>query len=156
MMTTMQPPATGTTEPRASSPAQTAIEVRLNDYAIEPRANTVPPGRVTLKATNRDDVPHHVVLLRTTLSPDRLPRNGIRVDESDPEIEILARTARLDPLRLTLAFINLMQGLSSAASPAQRSRTVPNGPTAGQFSCRQASTPEPRLRSAPGGPFGAS
>lgn len=95
--TTLQPAATATTELPAVSPAQTAIEVRLHDYAIEPRANTVPAGRVTLKATNRDDVPHDVVLLRTTLPPDRLPRSGIRVDEADGAIEVLARTARLSP-----------------------------------------------------------
>lgn len=99
IMTTMPQRATSTTEVPAVSPAQTAIEVRLDDYAIEPRANTVPAGRITLKATNRDDVPHDVVLVRTTLPPDRLPRSGIRVDESDLAIEILARTARLDPLR---------------------------------------------------------
>jgi len=51
----------------------------------------------TLTATNLDRVPHDVVLIRTALPPDRLPTTGIRVEELDPAIEILARTPRLEP-----------------------------------------------------------
>ena len=76
---------------------QAAVEVRLDHYAIEPDRVTAPAGTVTLTATNLDRVPHDVVLMRTALPPDRLPTTGIRVDELDPAIEVLARTPRLEP-----------------------------------------------------------
>lgn len=71
--------------------------MRLDHYAIEPRVDVVPAGEVRIDATNRDRVPHDVVLIRTRLRPDQLPTSGIRVDESAPSIAVLARTARLAP-----------------------------------------------------------
>ena len=96
---TIPPPATGGTETTQGRPGSSIVEVRLDHYAIEPGAYTAPTGRMTLDATNRDAVPHDVVLIRTSLAPERLPTSGVRVDESSPAIEILARTATLKPQR---------------------------------------------------------
>ena len=95
--TTTPPGATGATERPGGLWEPTAIEVRLDHYAIEPGANTAPTGRITLNASNRDAVLHDVVVVRTSLARDRLPRSGNRVDESSPSIDILARTDPLKP-----------------------------------------------------------
>lgn len=95
--TTSSTPAASSTTAAPTVPLAepAAVEVRLDHYAIEPRAQTVPAGVVTLTASNRDRVPHDVVLIRTTLASDALPTSGVRVDENDPVIDVLARTARL-------------------------------------------------------------
>ena len=68
----------------------------MDHYAIEPSAIQAVAGPITLTATN-DDVPHDVTLIRTALAAGELPTNGIRVDETSPDIEILGRTPRLAP-----------------------------------------------------------
>lgn len=77
--------------------APAVLAVRLDLYAIEPNAIQALPGLVTLTATNVDDVPHDVTLIRTALGAGELPTTGIRVDETSPDIEILGRTPRLAP-----------------------------------------------------------
>lgn len=72
-------------------------EVRLDRYAIEPATVIASAGTVSLTAVNADQAPHDVVLLRTTRAPDALPSSGVRIDEADPSIEVLARTPRLEP-----------------------------------------------------------
>ena len=86
-------PTPPTTDRAAVS--STPAEVRLDHYAIEPTAVTAPAGTVVLTALNADRVPHDVVVLRTSLAADQLPTTDVRVDESDPAIEILGRTPRL-------------------------------------------------------------
>lgn len=83
--------STTTTEPRAAR-----AEIRLDHYAIEPADITVAAGTLTLAVANVDRVVHDVVLLRTDRGIDALPTTGILVDETDPAIEVVARTARLD------------------------------------------------------------
>lgn len=90
-------PSRATSVTSAPPPEPAAVEVRLDHYAIEPGALTVPAGVVTLTAPNRDRVPHDVVLIHTALAPDALPTNGVRLDEDSPAITVLARTARLAP-----------------------------------------------------------
>ena len=86
---------TSTSPTAAAAPA--VLAVRLDHYAIEPMANQMAAGPVTLTATNVDDVPHDVTLVRTALAAGELPTTGIRVDETSPDIEILGRTPRLAP-----------------------------------------------------------
>ena len=74
-----------------------ALAVRLHEYAIDPPNLAAPAGTVTVVAHNDDNVPHDVTLLRTALSAQTLPTVGIRVDESDPALELIARTPRLGP-----------------------------------------------------------
>ena len=101
--------ATATTAPSASPttvasvttsqpPAPTSLDVTLEDYAILPAATVVPAGELLINVVNRDPAPHDVTILRTGLPPDQLPTAGISVDESDPALEVVARTPRLDPL----------------------------------------------------------
>lgn len=96
---TSSPTATSTTATPTPTtgtlPTSTPVQVRLDHYAIEPAATTAPAGTVALTAFNADRVPHDVVLLRTALSADELPTSGVRLDETDPSIEVLARTSRL-------------------------------------------------------------
>ncbi len=85
----------------STSPTTTAapasLTVQLDHYAIEPSAIQAVAGPITLTATNDDDVLHDVTLIRTALAAGELPTNGIRVDETSPDIEILGRTPRLAP-----------------------------------------------------------
>ena len=74
--------ATAATERPGQPPEPTPIEVRLAHYSIEPGANSAPNGRIILNVKNRYAVPHDVVLIRTSLPPDRLPTSGIRLDEA--------------------------------------------------------------------------
>jgi len=73
------------------------VDVELADYAISVEGDSVPAGVVTLSVLNQDRAPHDVVLVATDLPADRLPTNGIRVDERSLEIEIRARTPSLQP-----------------------------------------------------------
>ena len=87
--------------PDTSQPATDAVpnpsaSVHLRDYAIQPAVLRAVAGAVTIEATNDDGVPHDTTLLRTALASDALPTTGIRVDETNPSIEILGRTPRLD------------------------------------------------------------
>lgn len=94
-----EPPAEVSITTASSAPALPAtpavLAVRLDHYAIEPNAIQAVAGRVTLTATNVDDVPHDVTLIRTARAASDLPTTGIRVDETSPDIEILGRTPRL-------------------------------------------------------------
>jgi uncharacterized cupredoxin-like copper-binding protein len=101
--------ATATTAPSASAStvatstttapvAPTSLEIFLQDYAIVPAASAVPAGELVITVVNGDRAPHDVTILRTALPASQLPTAGISVDESDPALEIVARTSRLDPL----------------------------------------------------------
>jgi uncharacterized cupredoxin-like copper-binding protein len=87
---------TTTAPPAPASP--TSLEISLQDYAIVPAASVVPAGELVITVVNGDRAPHDVTILRTALPASQLPTAGISVDESDPALEILARTPRLDPL----------------------------------------------------------
>lgn len=68
------------------------VEITLADYTVAPAANSVAPGSVTISVVNRGGVGHNVALVATSLPGDELPTAGVRLDESDPHIRILART----------------------------------------------------------------
>lgn len=71
--------------------------MRLDHDAIEPAVVAVAVGAVTLTATNRDDAPHAVLLVRASVPADRVPTTGVRVDGADPPVTVLARTPPLAP-----------------------------------------------------------
>ena len=79
-----------------SEPPAARAELRVDHYAIEPANISVPAGTLTLAVANVDRVVHDVVLLRTDRAIDALLTTGIQVDEADPAIDVVARTARLD------------------------------------------------------------
>lgn len=72
-----------------------SIAVGLENYTITPATIELHPGRQRLEVLNHDRAPHNVTVLRTDLTADQLPTSGIRVDEGNPAIEILARSANL-------------------------------------------------------------
>lgn len=67
----------------------------LHDYSLSPATLATESGQVTLTAVNRDRAPHDVVILATELPPDRLPTAGIRVDEANPAVTVVARTSTI-------------------------------------------------------------
>ena len=67
------------------------IELLLDDYAIAPRLLTIPSGAYRFSATNADDVPHDVTLVRSDLALDALPTVDVRLDEA--ALDIRARTS---------------------------------------------------------------
>lgn len=84
---------TSTTLPASRDPVE--IRVTLAGYEILPDATSVAAGAYQLTVTNRDRVPHGVVLLQTELGLEQLPTEGIRVDELDDRLDIRARTATI-------------------------------------------------------------
>jgi plastocyanin len=84
----------------------------LHHSAFEPNVATAAPG-TSIVALNADQVPHDVMLIRTTLSADELPTKGSRVDEADTRLASLGRTPRVAP-----------QQIGSVVLPAQPGRYV--------------------------------
>lgn len=51
------------------------VGVTLQEWAVIPAASSVEAGEVTFEATNEGpDDPHELVVVRTDLSPEALPR----------------------------------------------------------------------------------
>lgn len=90
---TTLPPSTRATE--AGRAATATVDVNLADYAIELSQTTVAAAAVNFAVSNRDAVPHDVVVLATDLSADALPTAGIRVDEQSGQLRVLGRSPTL-------------------------------------------------------------
>lgn len=71
------------------------VEVNLAHYAIELSQTSVAAAAVNLVVSNRDGVPHDVVLLATDLTADALPTAGIRFDEQSAQVRVLGRSPTL-------------------------------------------------------------
>ena len=93
--TTATTTTTTTTTTTAPAPPPVTVDVVLHDYAIGIAQTEVDAEQVTLTVTNTDRAPHDVVVISTTLEPGRLPVAGIRVDEENPALSVIARTPRL-------------------------------------------------------------
>lgn len=86
-----------------TSPPISTVHVTLDDYRITAQ-RSITGRRVDLSVVNEGAVPHNVVLLVTDLPARSLPTTGIRVDENNPRIRIVAKTPTLRPgARTTLA-----------------------------------------------------
>lgn len=81
-----------TTTPRAAS---ATVDVMLAGYAIELSRTSATGDLVTFAITNRDGVPHDLVLVSTDLPAAALPTAGIRVDEQSPQLRVLGRSPTL-------------------------------------------------------------
>ncbi len=66
----------------AVNPAQVAVT--LKDFTLTPAPATAPVGDVQFNATNQGALPHEVVVIKTDLAPNALPRRPAvdRVDEA--------------------------------------------------------------------------
>ena|ERR1051325_7817918 len=73
-------PAKTTGAPKASTPP--AFSMQEKEWKISGPA-VVPAGAVTINVTNDGNMEHEMVVLRTDLSPAKLPRKGIEVDEDN-------------------------------------------------------------------------
>lgn len=62
------------------------LNVRFVDFAIEADQNTVPTGKVRVKAKNDGSTAHEVVFVRTDLPEDGLPVVDNKVDEEQVEV----------------------------------------------------------------------
>jgi uncharacterized cupredoxin-like copper-binding protein len=76
-------PAAGSPSPAAGSPSQaaasgtTAVEVKLQEWAVTPAPDSVSAGSVTFKVTNAGpDDTHEFVVLKTDLEPGALPTDS--------------------------------------------------------------------------------
>lgn len=76
--------------PTAASPATTAVEVKLQEWAVGTDVTTAPAGMVTFSVTNEgpDDV-HEFVVIKTDLSLVDLPTDETgAVDEAGGGMEV--------------------------------------------------------------------
>lgn len=67
-------------EPKAAASGGATINVGLKEFAIEPDAKTAKPGSVTFKATNKGTTPHELIVVKTDLTPDKLPIKEAKAD----------------------------------------------------------------------------
>lgn len=102
--TTVAAKSRSSSAPQGAAPSAPAapslarvVEVQLDDYAVSIAPLSVAAGGVTVSVSNGDAAPHDIVLVATDLPADRLPTRGIRVDETSPDLRILARTPTLAP-----------------------------------------------------------
>jgi len=56
--------------------AARSVTVRLTDYRVLPSVTSIATGRVTFVVHNTDNVPHNLVVLRTSIAPKSLPVTG--------------------------------------------------------------------------------
>lgn len=81
-----------------ATPADTTVEVALQEFAVLPAASTAPAGDVTFTATNTGpNDQHELLVLKTDLDPGALPvdANGA-VDEAGSGFEVIGEIEPFD------------------------------------------------------------
>ena len=84
---TTAPPAQTTVTAASVTPSH-ALTVRMSEFAFDPKDAVAKAGKVTITAPNGGNVPHELVVLRTSADPANLPMKGGEVDESSSVGEI--------------------------------------------------------------------
>jgi uncharacterized cupredoxin-like copper-binding protein len=80
------------------TPSGTPVNVRLEDFKVQPDAAVVPAGTVRLRILNHGPTSHEFIVVRTDRAPDRLPlqSDGLTVNEDAPGIDLLDEVDGLD------------------------------------------------------------
>jgi uncharacterized cupredoxin-like copper-binding protein len=75
-----------------ATPKGALVNVRMDDYKLEPSFETVPAGFVTFRVDNPSPSTHELVVARTSVAADALPlrANGIAVNEDSKKIRAVA------------------------------------------------------------------
>jgi len=80
------------------TPRGTPVNVRLEDFKVQPDVAVVPAGTVSFRILNQGPTTHQVIVVRTDRAPDKLPlqRDGLTVNEEAPGIELVDEVGGLD------------------------------------------------------------
>jgi len=80
------------------APLGTPVNVRLEDFKVQPDVAVVPAGTVSFRILNQGPTTHQVIVVRTDRAPDKLPlqRDGLTVNEEAPGIELVDEVGGLD------------------------------------------------------------
>jgi uncharacterized cupredoxin-like copper-binding protein len=95
------------------APLGTPVNVRLEDYKVQPDAAVVPAGDVSFHILNQGPTTHELVVVRTDRAPDKLPlqRDGLTVNDKAPGVDLVDEIASLD--------IDDRQTLAARLTPGQ-------------------------------------
>lgn len=93
--------SSSSTTPAATGGGSGAISVKLNEWAVEPSADSAKAGTVTFDVANDGKLPHELVVLKTDKSADSLgsgaevpePGNQGEVEDIEPGA---SKTLKLD------------------------------------------------------------
>jgi uncharacterized cupredoxin-like copper-binding protein len=80
------------------APLGTPVNVRLEDFKVQPDVAVVPAGTVSFRILNQGPTTHQFIVVRTDRAPDKLPlqRDGLTVNEDAPGIDLLDEVGGLD------------------------------------------------------------
>jgi uncharacterized cupredoxin-like copper-binding protein len=80
------------------APLGTPVNVRLEDFKVQPDAAVVPAGTVSFRILNQGPTTHEIIVVRTDRAPGKLPlqRDGLTVNEDASGIELLDEIGGLD------------------------------------------------------------
>jgi hypothetical protein len=86
------------------------VRVTLDDYIVVIDRDSASAETITFSVANRGSVQHDLAVIATELALDRLPTSGIRVDEENPQIDIVARTPTVRPGGVASVRVSLATG----------------------------------------------
>jgi uncharacterized cupredoxin-like copper-binding protein len=80
------------------APLGTPVNVRLEDFKVQPDVAVVPAGTVSFRILNQGPTSHEFIVVRTDRDPDKLPlqRDGLTVNEEAPGIDLVDEAEGLD------------------------------------------------------------
>jgi uncharacterized cupredoxin-like copper-binding protein len=80
------------------TPRGTPVNVRLEDFKVQPDAAAVPAGTVRFRILNQGPTTHQLNVVRTDRAPDKLPlqRDGLTVNDDAPGLDHLDEAQGLD------------------------------------------------------------
>jgi uncharacterized cupredoxin-like copper-binding protein len=78
--------------------AGTKVDVTMREWAVEPSAQTAPAGKVTFNVKNEGGNTHELVLFKTDLPVESLPKDedGV-VDEAGAGVELVEEVEDVEP-----------------------------------------------------------
>ena len=82
--------------PDAADGAETAVDVSLIDFSVNPSDDTVSAGTVTFNATNDGEQVHNLRVIRTDLDPDALPVDDDSFMVDEDQVEVVATFSDLE------------------------------------------------------------
>ena len=97
--TAAEPTEPAEPDPTAAEPAaaETSVDVRLIEFAVELSVDSVPAGAVTFNANSEGAVLHNLKVIATDIAPDALPVDDALFLVDEEQVDIVASTADLDP-----------------------------------------------------------
>ncbi len=94
----------------ACAPSTGGVSVDLDEYTLDVGSAAAESGRVTFNARNVGRIEHELVVLSTTLEPDKLPVKDGEVQLSAPGSFVAGKTGRIQSGRSATLGVTLRTG----------------------------------------------